>query len=322
MPGSATPSPQPQLLREIVGAAIHAPSSHNTQPWLFRLAGGAIELYADRTRALPVNDPHDRELTLSCGAALLTLRVGAAHAGLAASVDVIPEPGDPDLLARVRLERGAPAAELAALFDAVSYRRTYRELFDHATPIPADLLDGLAAAAAAEGAWMAVLEGDAREAFIALVDEGDRALFADPSWRRELAVWLHPRRRGDGLTAPALTAPIERTLVRHVDLGKSIAGRDADLARKSEVLAVIGSDGDDAAAWLAAGQALQRALLVNAARGLQASYLNQPLQVAELRPKVQHLLRRSGFPQVAVRLGWPAGELRHTPRRPLDDVLL
>ena len=35
-----------------------------------------VELLADRTRALPVNDPQDRELTISCGCALFNLRVG------------------------------------------------------------------------------------------------------------------------------------------------------------------------------------------------------------------------------------------------------
>ena len=63
----------PQL-QTLVQAATLAPSSHNTQPWLFRLEGQVIELLADRTRALPVNDPDDRELTISCGCALFNLR--------------------------------------------------------------------------------------------------------------------------------------------------------------------------------------------------------------------------------------------------------
>jgi len=44
-------------LPALVEAAALAPSSHNTQPWRFRPDGDAIDLLADRTRALPVNDP-------------------------------------------------------------------------------------------------------------------------------------------------------------------------------------------------------------------------------------------------------------------------
>ena len=74
------------LLTRIVSDAVRAPSSHNTQPWLFRTDGDVIELWADRTRALPVNDPEDRELLISCGCALLNLRLSAEQSGHAAEV--------------------------------------------------------------------------------------------------------------------------------------------------------------------------------------------------------------------------------------------
>jgi len=61
--------------RLLIGRAVRAPSSHNTQPWYFRLSAPAIDLCADRTRALPVSDPDDREMLISCGAALLHLRI-------------------------------------------------------------------------------------------------------------------------------------------------------------------------------------------------------------------------------------------------------
>jgi hypothetical protein len=37
--------------------AVLAPSGHNTQPWLFSVRGDTVDLYADRTQALPVVDP-------------------------------------------------------------------------------------------------------------------------------------------------------------------------------------------------------------------------------------------------------------------------
>jgi hypothetical protein len=36
----------------------------------------AIDVLADRTRALPVNDPEDRELTISCGCAVFNFTSG------------------------------------------------------------------------------------------------------------------------------------------------------------------------------------------------------------------------------------------------------
>jgi hypothetical protein len=56
-------------------------------------------LYADRTRHLVDTDPDQRDLIISCGAALHHLRVALAAAGLAASVDHLPNPDDSDHLA-------------------------------------------------------------------------------------------------------------------------------------------------------------------------------------------------------------------------------
>ena len=52
---------------------------HNTQPWLFRIDDGASTCYADTSRQLQAQDPEGRALLMSCGAALLNLRLAAEH---------------------------------------------------------------------------------------------------------------------------------------------------------------------------------------------------------------------------------------------------
>src|SRR5215203_4841061 len=88
-----------EKLRFLLNYAVLAPSGHNTQPWLFRLSGDEVELYADRTRGLPVVDPEDRALNISCGAALLYLRIAIRHFGYAGKVETFPSPDETDLLA-------------------------------------------------------------------------------------------------------------------------------------------------------------------------------------------------------------------------------
>ena len=67
---------------------------HNTQPWLWRIGPGTVELHADWTRHLPATDPDRRDVLLSCGAALHHLQVALAARGTAAQVNRLPDPED------------------------------------------------------------------------------------------------------------------------------------------------------------------------------------------------------------------------------------
>jgi nitroreductase len=317
-----------EKLRFMLNYAVLAPSGHNTQPWLFKVRDDTVELCADRSRALPVVDPEDRALTISCGAALLHLRLAARHFGYADEVNVFPNPEDADLLAEVRL--GDPyeaTAEEHQLFEAINMRRTNRSPFQD-REIPDEVLRALEAAASGEGAWLRTITDLATKNAVAdLVAEGDRTQWSDRRFRRELAAWVHPNRTKsrDGMPGYAfgfgdlmsLAGPL---VMRTFDMGGGRAAQDRELAEGSPVLAVLGTETDTPVEWLSAGQALGRVLLRARAEGIDASYLNQPIEVPELRPRLRDTIGASGLPQLLFRMGY-GPEVKPTPRRSADEVL-
>jgi hypothetical protein len=116
-------------VRWCVSVARFAPSKHNAQPWRFTVDGGAVELYADATRALR-SDPDDRELTIACGAALRAYAVALRALGIEPFVVLLPDgPGGP--LARIveGRPRAATGYELE-LLRAVPLRHTNRGPLD------------------------------------------------------------------------------------------------------------------------------------------------------------------------------------------------
>ena len=309
--------------------AILAPSSHNTQPWIFEVRGDRLSLYAVRSRALPVVDPDDRELTISCGAALQCLRIALRRFGYSDRAEVLPDAGDPDLLAQVRLVPGEPStARERILFDAIPNRRTSRNAFFD-RPVPATLLDALRTAASEEGGWLRVVEGEGpRHGVAALVAAADRMQWASKPFRRELAAWMrpHPNHPQDRIPRYALgtgdlMSHAGPFLMRTFDRGRGVAARDRDLVEGSPVLAALGTWTDSPADWVAAGQALARILLRARADGVWASFLNQPIEVAELRPRLLSALDTEGWPQMLLRLGYGPDGVMPTPRRPVDEVL-
>lgn len=329
-----------EKLRYLLRWVVLAPSSHNTQPWLFRIEDGELEIRPDLRRSLAVVDPDDREMIMSCGAALFHLRVALRRFGHRGEVRTFTGERDPFPLVPVRsvareLARVAPGGEHEPeegelrLFEAIPRRRTNRQPFEDRA-VPDDLLDAFREAARTEGGWLEVLTGEDRKAALAdLIAEGDRRQAADPSFRRELAAWIHPSRTRslDGMPGYALdmgdlasmAAPF---LVRTFDWGDRQAAENRQLAEGSPVLAVLGTRRDGVAAWLDAGQALDRVLLRATADGVSASFLNQPIERPELRPRVQELLDRPGTPQLVLRMGYGPEVERQTPRRPVEDVLV
>jgi len=314
-------------LRFVLRYAILAPSGHNGQPWRFTIAGDELNVHADRSRALPTIDPDDRELLIACAATVHLTQVALRHFGYQPQVRLLPDPDNRDLLATVRIGDSAPAGD-SSLFQAITARHCNRRAYQP-RPIPEAALDRLHEAAAAEGAWLAILtDRHAIAAAADLIAEGDRVKWCDPVFRDELAQRLIPNRgpRHDGMPGYAFGAPgplarLAPTVVRHVDLGRQRATADRKLALATPTLAIIGTDREDALAWLAAGQAMSHVLLQATADGLATSFLSQPIEVPELRPRLAALLDRPGHPQLLLRIGYARGPAHLAPRRPLDDVL-
>jgi hypothetical protein len=311
--------------------AVLAPSSHNSQPWRFRLGLDDVKLCADRTRALPVVDPHDRELVMSCGAALFHLRLAIRYFGHADDVYLFPDVLDHDLLAQVQM--GQPRAlkpDEKAMFHAIPRRHTNRLPFEK-RPLPETLINSLRDAARQEDATLAIIDdANRRRQAAQLIWHGDRAQMGSPSFRRELAAWIHSSRATtrDGIPGHAygvsplldFATPAYAFAMRTFDLGEGMAAHDRKLVEGSPVFAVLTTDTDTPAAWLSAGQALARVLLLACAQGVSASFLNQPLESDVLRPQFRDALALSGFPQIVLRLGY-GNETKPTPRRDVRDVL-
>src|SRR5690242_7352733 len=115
-------------VRWLVGHALRAPSSHNTQPWRFRPGGEGIDVSADWSRWLGPVDLDGREIRASVGAAVQNLVVAARWLGCEAAVTI----GDA-LRGRVTVALAPgrrPRRE--ALFAPLMARRTDRAAFDGA----------------------------------------------------------------------------------------------------------------------------------------------------------------------------------------------
>jgi nitroreductase len=311
------------VLTDCVRSATCAPSLHNSQPWLFRLQGRTVRLYADRGRRLDALDPHGRELVISLGAALFTLRLALQGAGYVPATEVLPDPADPDLIAVVTAgERSAPAPEVEALKAAIPRRHTNRWPFARSI-VPAADVEKLVDAARREQAALSVAGAVARNAIINLSQSADRRLRAQGGYRAEFIRRTAPvTGRRDGIP-PSAIGPwdaLESLPLRDFGLLPPRLSRPAEDFEPNPTIMVLATPGDAPHDWVCAGQALQRTLLTATLLGLATTPISQPVEV----PAIRELLTDTGqgvWAQMILRVGHsrPAPV---APRRPLDEVLL
>jgi hypothetical protein len=317
----------PQQQKEfLLRYAVLAPSGHNAQPWAFRVVDAGVEVYADYSRRLPVSDPSDRELMISIGAAITNLRVAAAHFGFDTTVHATPQDDMDAPVARITFQETCdPNPELRHLFGAITRRHTNRVSFEP-RQIEPDALNRICELVDSSPLTRFVLPHERARA-AELVEDGDRRLLADPMFRAELSRWVRSNDSsapdgicGDAFGLPGPLSAFAPWLVRTFDVGETRGRTDRELTNTAAGLIVVTSD-DDRVSLLRAGEALEILLLTLTSLGVQYAFLNQPMQVPELRRALWNLVRTPKCPQLLLRIGYAAPTRRAAPRRRVGAVI-
>ncbi|HJR16806.1 MAG TPA: hypothetical protein VJ808_08125 [Gemmatimonadales bacterium] len=315
-------SPIEDQLRFLLRYAILAPSTKNSQPWAFSVQGNWVHLIADLRRTQPIADADGRELFISLGCALENLLVAAEHFGFRHGVTYFPEPGNEALAVSVAFAQGGvPShARAGATLAAIRQRHNDNSVFRPA-PLPEQLRTRLLACCV-EPELRVHLTDDRhfRHWIDALTIEADRAEFADPAFRKELGYWI-----GQGVFGtPPVIARLGRMAVSKLDLGESVAEQDHAMVESAALLGLITASADSHLTHIRVGQLFERLWLTATAMGVSFHPMSQTMRKRELRAAVGELLPSPGWiPQHLFRVGFSSRkEAHHTPRRPVEDVLI
>ncbi len=137
------------LLRHLVGWGILAPSTHNTQPWKFRIipSKGVIDLCLDGRFVLPESDKRGRQSVVSIGCALQNIISAAESYHLPHRFDFLPGmPLYPAPIVSFRLEDVRESYLLHGdreLLNAMKARSMNRNEYDSTKPIPSAVIDSI-----------------------------------------------------------------------------------------------------------------------------------------------------------------------------------
>jgi nitroreductase len=315
---------------EILTLACRAPSIHNTQPWFWRIHRDeeGLDLLADHSRRLMHADPDERNLMISCGAALHHLQVVAAGLGWQAMVRRLPDRSEPGVLASVVLEPSELSLAAARRLHSVTVRQTDRRRFTRAR-VSEELLKRLARQGTEWGAQVLPAAPESVAELLRLNARADERQRADEGYLAEIAAWTRYR-RGEGVRSEALPRHDRETALSDPggrfpdgELDEAVPSRDQ---ARSSALLLVSSSSDDTLSRLRAGEAMSEVWLRATEEDLSVVPLSQCIEVPETREQViARMLDDRALPQILLQVGrlpLTRPPLPRSPRRPIGDVIV
>jgi nitroreductase len=319
-------SAQPEM-REVIRYATLAPNGHNTQPWRFGIGTGSVEISPDLSRRTPIVDPDDHHLFVSLGCAGENLALALRARGKSGNLRF-----DPAHAGSLVFDFGdGPKAEMS-LFDAIPRRQSTRSDYD-GRQVGSNDLKAMAQAAMVPGVGLVMITEPSQISKVGeLVIAGNSAQMANAAFMRELKAWLRfsPRQAidtGDGLfTATSGNPPLPVWLgPRIFDWFFNADDENDKYARQmqsSAGVAVFIAQQADPDHWIRIGRACQRFALQATALGVKCAFMNQPVEVVNLRSDLAALVgmpdRR---PDIVLRFGYGRNVL-FSARRPVEQAMV
>ena len=307
----------PSKLRHLLNYAVLAPSTHNTQPWLFRVSDKTIDVLADRSRALGVIDPDDKSLVMSCGVASGVLAMALEAVGFQFQVAHLPDSSEPDLISRFNItSEGERKDDWKETLNAIRLRRSVRAGYKNKVFQESEL-ESILPKNLKAGCQIKLINSSENEVSVLnAILEAENFRQADKHYVRENASWINPirRRSKDGIPTSQEKMPT---------LGQ-LWSPDAIFNQKGERLTLVGvfeSQGNRTIQWIRSGFLMADVLVQASRMGMSAAIINHPLHIPSIYNSIERVISEGWTAQIIVRFGF-AEHAPVTPRRSLLDVML
>lgn len=322
-------------LKFLVRFGILAPSSHNTQPWKFRVNENSIEINADFSRRPQFGDPTGRMTYIALGCAVENMIIAAKHYGFAcrASYNEHLSSALPEHAATLNCEDKGLITHDDALFAAIAQRASYRAKYQN-KEVPPEIIDDLQSLVSENSLTLTIATDTTdKKRLASIVGEGMKKKMSQLDFRKELANWIRNNwttsrdgMPGSGHEMSMLKSLVAPWALRLVDVSSVEEKKAIERVLNFGAIGIINANEDDAIAWMYAGELLERILLTLSSKGMAASIMVAAIEDTESRNKLASFVfektGRSYLPQIFFGLGYPTKAAPHSPRRTIAEVII
>ena len=315
--------------------AVLAPSTHNSQPWLFKIEESSCKIYFDPALRLPQADPLGRDLYISIGSALENLALAAKYFRVYQNV-IYHADGQNNLAAEVIFqepeENKNPDLSYEKLLEAIKKRVNARGIFEKKT-IPEDFLKNILLAAqeyvSSDLRLNIIKDTPTIKKISSLTADGLKIAYESSDFRKEMSNWMRNSltKTLDGIPGYALRMPfilsfIIPTAVKLFNLGGILSKLNYKSLSSAPLILIISAKENSPLVWLKTGRLAERLMLEFTSAGLKTSIFVAAVEIGNLHKNLQEMLSIDSAPQFLFAAGFMKGDFKPTPRFSTEDKII
>lgn len=313
-------------LRHLIKFAVLAPSSHNSQPWYFRVKDNLIEVFIDNRRILPESDKDNRQAFISIGCAIENILIASNYYGYSHLVNFIDYGNH---VANIVLKRDKLiGTKESHLIFSIPKRVTNRSKYLNKMP-PQSVLNEIKSLETEDLNIHIVTDMYTKNLLADAVLKASIEAMDSKDFRVELSNYIKSNITKDkigmpgfGLGIPFPVSMIAPFLVKYLNLNKLSHKKDKDLLENNTpVFIIVATESDDLKSWVKTGQIYQKIALRGVQKGLSTSMWAAPIQIGNYYKNFQNILQTEFRPQAFFRLGYATRNIKHSPRICSEEVI-
>jgi len=319
-------SPVEKQLSFLINYAVLAPSTHNSQPWVFQIRNNKIRIKKNSKRALKIADGQENLMYISLGCALENLLIASDYFGFKHEINYFLSDLNDVTVCEVVFNKKSGISNYNKHFIfSIPQRHTNRGKYDNKIP-KQGFLEEIKNFFNEDVGIEIISDVETKEKITEIMLLAREDTFSDKEFRNELAG--HQRNNltksftgmpGFTMGFPSILSFLTPTVVRKINVMKIIKNKDRELLNKhTPLFLIIKLKEVNKKNCLLAGRFFERIALMAESRGLHTAFQEIPLHI----DKLQEILGTKHFPKIFFRMGYALKKMGHSPRIPAKKTII
>ncbi|MDA1317156.1 MAG: hypothetical protein O3B87_03985 [bacterium] len=311
-----------ERIEHLLQYAILAPSTHNSQPWLFKIKKDYCEIHLNPEKKLPQADNLGRDAHISIGCCLENLILASIIYGVYKKHDV---PITNSIIARVYFDFNIKKKDSSLnkkLIETMTRRKNMRGPYIDQKVPPLVIKSILQLSRKYPGVTMKVVTSHVHIERIAEITAiGMRMAYNNKAFRNEMSDWFIYNRssRNEGIPGftillPDIISYFFPLIVKYINISSLISFINKKSLRTAPLICSFSAKNNNKKTWVEVGRFAERVMLELQMKQISTSIYVAAIEMGSLSKQLTSILDTKEMPQFLFAAGYMNGLRKFTPR--------